>query len=46
MIVVKYQIIGNIVKDIGTELFTGFSMYGLYGLPNSMRNYRDYERLD
>lgn len=27
--------------------FSGFSVYGFYGLPNSLRGYvRDYERLD
>lgn len=29
-----------------TELFTGFSMYGFYGLPNSIRDYRNYEQLE
>ncbi|XP_049823429.1 cationic amino acid transporter 2 isoform X2 [Aethina tumida] len=30
----------------GVWMAVGFSVYGLYGLPNSYRNYRDYERLD
>lgn len=28
-----------------TKLFPGFAMYGLYGLPNSIKDFRNYERL-